>query len=400
MAISVPLNENAPSPTSEPAATSAPVAPLESNDNMSVDFDAAVASVISGSQDVKPTMQSSVARAINTDPDYEAELRRVSARTGAPLQTVAADPDRMKNKAALGDFDFDTYQKMFPSSAAALSDVEFAKIAHDDTQNMGYLENTLRGIGGRAVNLAGGLTRFGYTVSKAIAGEFIPEVTEFSQGMQLPGESAISDMQKFSLGYTPRTTWEDVKNRPLAEFLPFAMEQGLISAPDMVAAIFAPQTYFPALIGEFGQNRAENDQRREATLGDFAEVAPAAAINALLERFATKGIIGAGEVTQTLKQLGKATLVAAAKEGSTEALQNVAQYEAETLGTKKGATWAGAGEQALQGAVAGGPFGGAVRGVTGSVQMVTQRHQNRLQEATTAEQNATDFGNLNAQAAE
>lgn len=420
-----PQTTPAPEPlvTAPPAAQSAPsaVAAVPTPDvhlpEADMHADAAVDAFLNEAKEPpKPSMQTSVALAVGTNPDAEAEARRVSARTGVPIETVFAKPDEMKRKDALNDIDFASYEKLYPASALALSDVEFAKIAHDDTENMGYTENVLRGIGSRAVNLSGGLLRVAGTVSMDLSRKLddsIPTVFDFSKdnfgprhmtdeerARTTPFPETIGSMQKLDLGFRPRTTWEDVKERPLAEFLPFALEQGLVSAPDMAAAIFAPEAYFTSLTGDIGQNRAQNDERKDATVGDFIKSAPAAAATVLLERFATEGIFGAHDALKAFSEIPKAAAIAAAKEGTTEALQNAAQYASETVGTKKGFKWSEAGDQALQGFVAGAPFGGAVRGVTGGVQIATERAQNKTREATVAEQNARDFEHLNALASE
>lgn len=360
--------------------------------------DAAVASIIGGT-DLKPqpTMQSSVAVAVGTNPDMEAELRRVALRTGVPVQTVAAQPDEMKKKAALADINFDEYQSLYPASAVALSDVELAKVAHDDTENMGYLENTLRGIGGRIVNLGGALGRFGYTIDKSVARLVAPDLTKFADDLEgLPGTENLRSAEKFTFGYKPRTTWEDVKDSPLSNFLPFALEQGLISTPDMAAAIFTPAAYFPALTAEFGQHRAENDQRKEATLGDFIKTAPAAFANALLERLMVKNVLSIGATEQGLKEIAKGIGKAVVKGGAIEAGQNLAQYTSETAGTKKGFDVWNALEQVAQGFVAGGPFGGLMHGASVGIKSATDRMSSRVQVAAAAENAAKGFEELNA----
>lgn len=397
------------------AATVVPPEPLTED----VLFDQAVQETINTAPR-KPTMQASVANAVSTNPDFEAEARRVALRTGVPVQTVFAEPEKMKQKAALADIDFDAYQKLYPTSAAVLANVDMAKLAHDDTNNMGSVENVLRGIGARAVNLTGGFFRTMGTVQTSATDAIIRQVMpdellanpnvsaflDFKKAVeQQTVNSVASPLQKFDLGFTPETTWQDVKDRPLSEILPFAIEQGLVSAPDMAAAVANPAGYFGALLGEMGQNRAENDERPAATIGDFVAVAPAAAVNALLERFATKGIIGIEEAALTsLKQVPKAVGVAALKEGTTEAFQNSAQYVSETVGTKKGDfNFPTMGELALQGAVAGGPFGGAVRAtaeVPSLVKSAVNISRKKMQTAGQAEQNAADFEQLNALAAE
>lgn len=94
----------------------------------------------------QPTMQASIANSISTNPDMEAEARKVAMRTGVPVQTVFAQPEVMKQKAAMADIDFDNFQKLYPGTATALSNEELAKVAHDDTNNMGLIETSLKKI--------------------------------------------------------------------------------------------------------------------------------------------------------------------------------------------------------------------------------------------------------------
>lgn len=151
-----------PSLAPQPAAPSveagavAPAAPTPQpvNDNEAM-ADAAVKSVI-GERDTPSAapnaMQASLASAVTTNPDAEAEARRVALRTGVPLQTVFAHPEEMKRKDALGQIDFDNFKALYPTTAGVLADVDVAKIAHDDIDNMGGQESVLRDIGTRSLS--------------------------------------------------------------------------------------------------------------------------------------------------------------------------------------------------------------------------------------------------------
>jgi len=88
----------------------------------------------------RPNLQASMALAVGTIPEAQAALRRVAKATGVPVDVVAAHHEELKRKATLSQFDFATYEKMFPASAAVLSNIDLAKIAHDDTDNMGAVE--------------------------------------------------------------------------------------------------------------------------------------------------------------------------------------------------------------------------------------------------------------------
>lgn len=85
----------------------------------------------------------SMSNAVGAKPDFEAELRDVARRTGVPVDTVRAFPDKLKQEAALQRFDFDGLAAQFPSTTRFLAGEENAKIAHDDTENLGALEQTL-----------------------------------------------------------------------------------------------------------------------------------------------------------------------------------------------------------------------------------------------------------------
>lgn len=86
-----------------------------------------------------------IALAAGANPDYEAELKKVAQRTGVPIDTVRAYPDEMKRKAQLDALDFDTLAKQFPNTSAFLANVENAKLAHDDVDNLTGIERTVGG---------------------------------------------------------------------------------------------------------------------------------------------------------------------------------------------------------------------------------------------------------------
>ncbi|CAB3858059.1 hypothetical protein LMG26854_03319 [Achromobacter aegrifaciens] len=88
----------------------------------------------------------SVAAALGSNPDLEAELRQVATRTGIPIDSVRRHPEEVKREAALTSFDFERLARDFPSTAAYLAGVENARIAHDDVDNMGVIEKGLRGL--------------------------------------------------------------------------------------------------------------------------------------------------------------------------------------------------------------------------------------------------------------
>lgn len=147
--------------------------------------------------------------------------------------------------------------------------------------------NIAKGVGERAMQLGGGLVRTGGTLLEAMqdAGirviqqndrprpSFLRPPTENEKriaglteeqiaapsGMKKSLDQAATDIAAVKFGYKPGTTWEDVKASPLKNFMPFALETGLVSAPDMAGAMAALPVYIAARSGELGQQRAQNN---------------------------------------------------------------------------------------------------------------------------------------------
>jgi hypothetical protein len=199
----------------------------------------------------------------------------------------------------------------------------------------------------------------------------------------------LRDLEDASTGYVEGTSWEDVKRQPAAALVPFAIEQGLISVPDMAAALASLPAYVAARTGQIGQTRAENDTREDATVADLLAALPASVASALLERIGTRGILGIGEdVAQGgLRAIPRAVGGAALKEGITEGLQEGVESAGGTVGTAAGFNPAQTGEQMLAGALAGMVFGGGVRTVTAPI----QQHIEGQRLAVEAKANILDF---------
>jgi len=181
---------------------------------------------------------------------------------------------------------------------------------------------------------------------------------------------AATDVERFSDRHTlnPRVTWDEFKDSPVTQFIPFAMEQGLISLPDMAAAVAVLPVYVAARTGEIGQERAENDMRDQATSGDLLNALPAAAASSMLDRFGAQKLFGMTDTIKdaTLKEIGKAAGRRAAIESGTEALQEPIEQTGAALGTERWARMTSGeiaselGQASAQGAVVGLGFGGSV----------------------------------------
>ena len=207
----------------------------------------------------------------------------------------------------------------------------------------------------------------------------------------------------FEYAYEDQTSWEDFKESPITSFIPFAMEHGLASTPDMVAAVAALPVYVMARTGEIGQERAENDLREEATIDDLLKAMPAAVASATLERIGAAKMFGLTDKLKdaTLKEIGKAAGRRAATESGTEAVQEPIEQVGGGAGTKRWAKLTGGqiaaqlAEASAQGAVVGLGFGGVVGSATTVGQAATGKTEQA--QAALAEMNRQAEANAEAQ---
>ncbi|KQT54617.1 hypothetical protein ASG43_03255 [Aureimonas sp. Leaf454] len=231
----------------------------------------------------------------------------------------------------------------------------------------GYLSNLARGVGERALDVVAGMNDSTLALLDKVG---LDTKSGFLGDVRRGSEAA----KNADLGYREGTSWDDFKQSPVASFIPFALEQGIVSAPDMAFAVANLPGYVYARTGELADQRAENNGIENATFGDLLATLPAAAASAMLERLGVDKMFGLGEVaTQSLKQVPKAAGKAALIEAGTEAAQEGIEYTGSNLGTVKGFDPAEAGEQMLAGAVGGAGFGGAVRAGTATGEVLTRR---------------------------
>jgi RNase P/RNase MRP subunit p29 len=229
-------------------------------------------------------------------------------------------------------------------------------------------KNILAGMGERVFDLVGG---FGDLMATTAPKYDPAHPYPYGSGdIKTELQKTSKDIHDVSFGYTPKTTWDDVKKSPISTFVPFAVEQGLVSAPDMAAVLLNLPGYVAMRTGELGKQRSENNQEKEPTVQDMLATMPAATVSALLDRIGAKGMFGLDEVAvQSLKQLPKEAGKAALKEGATEAGQQVVEDVGTDVGTKKGFDPARTAENALASAVGGLVVGGMVRGTEGATEL-------------------------------
>jgi len=362
--------------------------------------------------------------AVAVPAERAATAKKVADALGITPDMVLADPSteqEARTKQIMGVLE------KAPATRQFLTNPDHAAIAHDQTEALARIEqkakrvpagsmdltprgevfgfdylkafaespagNLSSGIVERVPQLAAGLGRtlFGLVDRPAdllAAGAEalgIPTIIEFTPKgvkgrMQTPAEKqsltgggyaeqAIRAGEGFKTAYKPGTSWEDVKRQPVTKFLPFALEQGIVSAPDMAAAVLALPAYVAARTGEIGGDRATNDGRQEATVEDLFAALPAAAGSAALERLGTRGILGLDDALKGgLKGVPAAVGKASLKEGLTEAGQQVLESLGATVGTKKGVDGAALLDETLAAAAGGAGFGGVMRAGTGTLE--------------------------------
>ena len=144
-----------------------------------------------------------------------------------------------------------------------------------------------------------------------------------------------------------------------------AFQQGFTSsAADMAGAVIAPVPYAAGYTNQAATERANNDGRDSANLGDLGIGAADAAVQTFFERWATKrlftgapGIAPSG-VTNTFKRIAKESGI----QSATEFLEESFDYASTHYGTQKGGNFWDMVKQGLNGAFIGGPLGTAAQG--------------------------------------
>lgn len=250
----------------------------------------------------------------------------------------------------------------------------FDDIGSDEGGIMSTVGNIAKGAGERVTTLAGGFMRtLGNLPSPE---EYINDLMYGdNRPANLPTRQQVTDtaneiagkLESTKFGYEQGTSWEDFKSSPIKNFIPFALEQGLVSTPDMVAALTNLPAYIAARTGEMAQDRAENNNLDNATVEDLIKVMPGAVASSMLERIGAKGIL-ADTAVKAASQLPKAVGKAALKEGTTEAGQELIEYGSTNIGTEAGFDPATAAERMAAGAVAGTGFGAAARTATAGIE--------------------------------
>lgn len=298
--------------------------------------------------------------------------------------------------------------------------------------DVGYTRNIARGMGERLGELGSNLMAMGdraagwleeklplgtITIGKdgikhvskeeAVAAEQAGDLT-----IVKPLESAANYWEDTDLGYQARTDWEDVKEASgitdtIKEGMAFAMEQGLVSLPDMAAIITTLPAYVASRTQEMAEARSESQGREQPNEEDYALGAATAIAVTAFDRFALGSWVPSPVLSKSASTLlakpGVGTITGATKgattEATTEAIQEGMEYAVEFLGTEKGASLADAVDRMGAGAVGGGGFGGVMGAGAGTIESIVQGGQETEGDKAKAPPPAQDLsqGEINRQ---
>ena len=112
-----------------------------------------VESVLAQSKSITNTEQINQNLA-DTDPQTYAEMSRLAKIANVPVDAAMANPKEVKQQVRMGSIDFNTLAQTSPATAAVLANIDSAKLAHDDVNNMSDVETALTYMG--ASGKAGG----------------------------------------------------------------------------------------------------------------------------------------------------------------------------------------------------------------------------------------------------
>ncbi len=335
-------------------------------------------------------------------PERAGAANRIARARGLPAETVDRNLERLQrqNEAAR----IARLVEQNPRLGRPLGDPRTAAVARDDADTLRRLSEAHRRFWGepgatpdattqimqgvasaqqRAYGAANGLIdRAGSLLSRglnrleqgamtvsAIINEWgaTTSVPLFSEGQRAASrEAARQQRLRASLlgasAATPirgATTWDMVKARPsVGGALAFGVESTIESVPSMIAAAYAVPALVASQAGNIGEQRAQNDGRKQATGSDVAAALPAALASSALERIGVDRIIAPGGAT-ALRRI----LRSGASEGMTEIAQSVVEYAGGSVGTTKGFNVREAIDQGAAGALGGIIGGGGLRGL-------------------------------------
>jgi len=347
---------------------------------------------------------------LQEDPERSTRIIKAADTLKMPIDFVERNLDDIEREMQKKGFDPEQYRSRNPKVADWLSEnPHHFSAAREDLgffQTIGEFVNTnLAAAVSRSGNLMGGLMRATpFLADKAkslspISGFMGVAESALDDGSQK--ESLMDDMidglnlrEEYNLlmksydsvmreyegmDTEQATTWDDFKDQPLRNAIPFIVSTGIVSLPDMVAALTVLPVYVAARTGEVAQERAEMNLKKDATVEDFVVALPSAVVMSFFERIGARSIFGLDDAVKVYGDIPRAVGVAALKEGITEFGQEQIEYAATNIGTIQGWEIAESLERGLAGFVGGSGAGGLIRAGTGTYQAMRNSRQAQQQ---------------------
>lgn len=113
-------------------------------------------------------LNASMYAGLKQQPDTEAQLQKLSERTGVPLEAVRLKRPEVEIQDKLAAFDYEKVIKETPKLSAWLADPKNAALAHDDWENLSATERAFHTVADYPRALAGGLV--GDAIGRTLSG--------------------------------------------------------------------------------------------------------------------------------------------------------------------------------------------------------------------------------------
>lgn len=195
-------------------------------------------------QDQTETLRSSLHATGATNPDQEAALQKLAARTGLPVDAVRLQKPEIELQDRLNSFDYEKVIKDSPKLSAWMADPKNAALAHDDWQNLSGIEKTFQYGKDYTGALSGGVVGDGVGRVLSGAGELYGVAARSIDR----GLAAVLPAPVMSVLRTPKIPWyldpEQIIKRP---------GQSLKAAGDWMKPAADRQTLGTDVAGGIGQ---------------------------------------------------------------------------------------------------------------------------------------------------
>lgn len=232
-------------------------------------------------------------------------------------------------------------------------------------------------LAGQAVDLAVNLKRASdrqaadATRSRIAAGQGTADDARFLQEVESPdpiaaglATGAQALRAPANNAAPPTVSIDDVLANPLRKTVPFVLESGLRSVPDMLAAATLPASYIASLTEGSAEQRVANNNRAGAPgVADLLAALPGSVAQAGLERFGARRLFGPEVELAQPGALNAAKRIAGetAIQGTLGAAEETAGSLGETVGTQQGVDPAQLGKTALAGFLSEAGVGGVAQ---------------------------------------